>query len=456
MKHKPVSIKNIFIRKMAYSAILQMLVLAIFLLLSQKYVSSYQNSELTNILIINDSFSLDEITKYVLLKNQNALDLALLNISQERKLDNIKFISPENIRLFKAKCVNIKSDRRLCRNENNFFSGITSIKNNNKLLGFIVASKQYNSFFSLPTTHGLIFIIIIVFVIYIFNSIFLLLSMRKIIARDTKFLIEFIQTLPKDHSFDLSLIRIEEYKKIARKFISEHRQILLLQRDTLYSETKKEISEQVAHDIRSPIAAINTIVSTLNNIPEKKINLIKNSVKRINDIANNLLLNSKDPKYDVSSQVITRPELMYSLLANLIIEKKYEYHNSDINITLDVSQNAYKCFATINDIQFNRILSNIINNSIDAINRSGSVKILLRADSEFVYINIEDDGCGIPADVLPKIMDRGFSFNKTHGTGLGLFYTDQYIKQLNGIIDIYSKENVGTRITITLPRTKMI
>ncbi|MDI9819225.1 MULTISPECIES: HAMP domain-containing sensor histidine kinase [unclassified Legionella] len=455
MKSKSLSIKNVFFRKMGCSAIFQIIFLSIFLILSQQFITKYQNNEIRESLIINDTFSLEEITQYVLLNNQNALDLALLNLAQERKMDHIKFVPARDIRLDSLNCSGKKNIEGICHKKGNFFMGVTRIENRDKTLGFVLSEKKYKAFFSIPVTKGLVFIIAIVLIIYIFNTLFILLSMRKIIAKDTKNLIDYIHDLKHGISPNLSVISITEYKDIAQRFINEHEQILFLQQDKLYYETKKEISEQVAHDIRSPIAAINAIVSTLENVPKEKLYLIKNSADRINDIANNLLLNSGNHSSDVIHNIDdAHPELIYKMLDNLVYEKRYEYKDLDINITLNSNKEDKNCYSLVNSVKFIRVMSNLINNSVDAIKGSGNIGIVLKADNDFVNIILTDNGCGIPENILPHICNRGFSFNREKNSGLGLFFANQYINQINGCMEINSVVNNGTIITIKLIRTQ--
>ena len=94
-----------------------------------------------------------------------------------------------------------------------------------------------------------------------------------------------------------------------------------------------------------------------------------------------------------------------------------------------------------------------INNSIEAVNSSGSIVISLTCTATHVEIIIEDDGCGIPSDILPKVTEQGFSFNKENGAGFGLSYTKQYLEQINGTMHIHSEEKIGTKITISLLRS---
>ena len=223
--------------------------------------------------------------------------------------------------------------------------------------------------------------------------------------------------------------------------------------------TKKQLGEitaQVAHDIRSPLTTLNMVMSDMLSIPENKRIMIKSACKRINDIANNLLYQSQDN--DISNHIAsvdntTSPELIYFILENIVTEKNYEYQGRSFKIILDGYEETASCFSNINLTVFKRILSNIINNSVEALNPDGYVCIQLSCDEGFVDITIQDNGCGIPPAVLPNITEDGFSYGKETGTGCGLFHAKQHIEQMHGSLVISSDVDVGTTVRIRLLRT---
>lgn len=459
MKNNSYSIKTIFFKKMGYSAIIQFFVFALILVLAKNYIQHNQLNSLSENLIISDSFTMDEIGRYHLLGNKYALDLELYNLENERKLDSIKFIQQSNkvetTGLGSCQSIN-NGNYKICKTVDGQFAGITAIKQDGKILGYVVAKKQYSSLFSLPVSYGLLLILLTVVGIFLFNFLFLFLSMRKKIENTTGYLLDFISSHQENHEIDISKIDIAEYRKIANKFIDEHTEITNMQKERAYYEVRKNIAEQVAHDIRSPLAAINTAVSDVSSIPENKRIMIRNASKRINDIANNLLLQSKNNFNEPNNPNVGTdifPELIFVVLDNIVAEKRYEYYKSQVNIQLNVSNCSYNCFSNINLASFKRVLSNLINNSIEASNLNGSVTICLKCNDSTVDISIEDNGCGIPQDVLPKVTEQGFSYNKKNGAGFGLSYAKQYIEKLGGKILIHSEINVGTTVTIRLLRS---
>jgi signal transduction histidine kinase len=443
MKNKSHSIKNIFITRMAYSAIIQFVIFVFILMFVREYFHN-QISSFSKNLIINDSFTSEEIGRYHLLNNKDALDLVLLNIGNERKLDSIKFIPFPHYIEDLGSCEDKKSGNFTCKSKSGQLSGVTVLKNNGSILGYVVAKKLHNSIYAIPTSYSLLLILVIVVGIFLFNFLFLFLSMRKKIASNTEHLLHFISSHKANNTVNFSKIKIDEYIQIAHKFIDKHNEIINLQQEKAFYEAKKNLAEQLAHDIRSPLTAINIAVFDVSSISENKRIMIRNASNRINDIANNLLLQSKDtlPESQITHKNINNsPELIFVVIDAIVSEKRYEYYSTGLNLELKSSEDSYGCFSLIDLGYFKRILSNLINNSIEAIDQDGSILISVTCNDSQIEIIIEDDGCGIPSDILPKVTNLGFSFNKKEGAGIGLSYVKQHLHSMNGTIKIESEES---------------
>ncbi len=95
------------------------------------------------------------------------------------------------------------------------------------------------------------------------------------------------------------------------------------------------LTAQVVHDIRSPLAAINTALSDVKSVPEDKRIMIRNAANRINDIANNLLLQSKNDFFNSqnsNSESSDSAELIFVVLDNIVAEKRYEHYKTNVTL----------------------------------------------------------------------------------------------------------------------------
>ena len=102
--------------------------------------------------------------------------------------------------------------------------------------------------------------------------------------------------------------------------------------------------------------------------------------------------------------------------------------------------------------QINQVFLNLISNAAQATGDSGVIVLRTVLDGANVRVEIEDNGSGIPADVLPKIFDPFFTTKKVgEGTGLGLSIAYKIISEHGGRIEVDSVIGRGTRFIVTLP-----
>jgi signal transduction histidine kinase len=95
-----------------------------------------------------------------------------------------------------------------------------------------------------------------------------------------------------------------------------------------------------------------------------------------------------------------------------------------------------------------RILSNIINNAIEALGNEGSIEIELTESARHLSIVIQDDGPGMSQDTLHKALNAHHSHGKKDGHGLGLKHAQEQLAKFGGSLAINSEVGNGTRVTI--------
>lgn len=206
------------------------------------------------------------------------------------------------------------------------------------------------------------------------------------------------------------------------------------------------LAKQVAHDIRSPLAALDLAMTDLDVIDERRKTLIKSAYRRINDIANNLLTKNSSEKREVR-----KPFLLQDLMLSIVSEKRLFIGNKNIEIRTNLD-NLRDEFANINRVELERIISNLVNNSIEAFNDEGGlIEIFSKVDTN-VTLSICDNGPGIPSDILKDLGKKGVS-TKTQsnlGRGLGLFHAMNTVRSWGGDVHITSSRE-GTNVTVTFP-----
>jgi hypothetical protein len=261
----------------------------------------------------------------------------------------------------------------------------------------------------------------------------------------------FIFCLTLDRFFTQIVHAINEYK---RKIILSAQQTVSIQ-----------IASQIAHDIRSPLASLQAVIHNAKGLDEESRALVITSASRIRDIASNLLsknrtsesidlLTSFEPTCDafIPSIEAMSIELLATLIESIIAEKRALYRERhDININCSIPVEFQSLFVNLQPTEFNCILSNLINNSVEAIERTGEINILLTTADEQAILSIKDNGKGIPEHLLSKVIERGGTFGKNDGNGLGLSHAVATIKQWGGSLNLDSTIGEGTTVTLLIP-----
>lgn len=281
--------------------------------------------------------------------------------------------------------------------------------------------------------------------------------------------LEMLSAVGENRVQDLEKLSKRDHESREIKLISDS--ILKMAKDLQHYQELKvqerlmEQASQVAHDIRSPIAALGMVVSTLSNIPEDKRITIRGSLARIKDIANNLLEKSKqkNPTSHINDKHAIEAtkndeepysnQLLSSAVDVLVSEKRMQYRSRlGLEIETILEADSYGLFSHIQLNGFKRILSNLIDNSVDSVKERGQIKVTIVPKQGFVVVSVLDNGSGIPSEILPKLAAKGFSYGKKSGNGLGLYHAKTTITKWGGDLQIESEVGNGTCIELFLTR----
>ncbi|TBR21238.1 HAMP domain-containing histidine kinase [bacterium] len=237
-----------------------------------------------------------------------------------------------------------------------------------------------------------------------------------------------------------------------------HEEAVQHRMDVAVRKNLSELASQVAHDIRSPLVALDSIVGEASHIQEDKRLVVRSAVGRIRDIANTLLEKHREAPAGEAPEAApdaTSPSLLSSLIDPLITEKRVKFRPR-IGVEIDAPWDAasYGLFARVEPVEFKRAVSNLIDNAVEAIpeGRTGTVLVSVAAQADAILVRVKDDGRGIPADLLPRLGAKGESHGKPNGSGLGLYHAKTCAEAWGGRLEIVSKEGRGTTVAISLPQ----
>jgi signal transduction histidine kinase len=232
------------------------------------------------------------------------------------------------------------------------------------------------------------------------------------------------------------------------------------EREAKFSALGKQAA-QVAHDIRSPLAAMDSITKEIDQLPEEKRLILRSAVGRIRDIANDLIERNRQlPKAGAAEASGEKPkpgeflpQLLSTLVEPVVTEKRLQFR-SKLGVEIDsrLEAGSYGLFASVQPSDFKRALSNLMNNAVEAMDKKGSVIVSMTAEDGRVSIRVRDNGKGIPPEVLARLGKRGETFGKSGGSGLGVYYAKDMAEHWGGSLEIRSEVGKGTEVEMKLPR----
>src|SRR5690606_37333145 len=125
---------------------------------------------------------------------------------------------------------------------------------------------------------------------------------------------------------------------------------------------------------------------------------------------NNLLEKYRPENDKKNSQLSGRREkstFQISLaLQEIVSEKKYEFYNRNVEFKVTINPAGYLTFIYAEEASFKRMISNLINNAVEALkDKSGLVNLILDVEDALIKITVEDNGKGMPEHIVDKVMN---------------------------------------------------
>lgn len=204
------------------------------------------------------------------------------------------------------------------------------------------------------------------------------------------------------------------------------------------------ITRTLGHNLRSPLAALKSFHElTRDRLTDNETDILE-AIQSSIDTMTERLVDQKVDSTPVETADISKG------ISNLIAVKRLEYSkNHQIKIESDIEQGL---MAILNRDELKTILSNLINNSIEARKPDSplTISILAKKLHDRAIIRVKDDGCGISQELLSKVFNYGIT-SKSQGKGCGLAHAKETIISWSGEISINSLEGQFTEVTIMLP-----
>lgn len=217
-----------------------------------------------------------------------------------------------------------------------------------------------------------------------------------------------------------------------------------------------EMAAGVAHEINNPLTifslhlrSMDKLLQNMDHPPEKffeNIEKCRQNIDRIAKIINGLKLFSRDSSADAFEKC-----QIGKIVGDALDVTEAKQRKFNVNVSTSLPQGDFPLMAQ--PIQLTQVLTNLISNSIDAIENLSEKWIRVNASKseKGIIISVTDSGHGIPDEVAQKILDPFFTTKEINrGTGLGLSLSSQMIKRHGGSL-YYNKLSPNTEFIIELP-----
>ena len=224
---------------------------------------------------------------------------------------------------------------------------------------------------------------------------------------------------------------------------------------------RRDLTHNITHELRTPIAAARAATEVLRSTPEIAQNealreeylaMTHSELDRLSVMVDSILRSSLDDE----SPVVLRPESvdLQSVVDEVVASLRLKYSSLQIDFSSTIAEGTS---VWVDMASLRTIVLTLVDNSIKY--SDGVPKILIKAVSteEKVSFSIEDEGIGIAPSEQRRVFDKFYRISSAYrqdsqGYGLGLYHVRTHVERSGGDVKLESMPQRGTHITITLPK----
>jgi signal transduction histidine kinase len=222
-----------------------------------------------------------------------------------------------------------------------------------------------------------------------------------------------------------------------------HKDVLLKTKLATIGETASVLT----HEMRNPLASIKLALSGLQGSEmgereHRRVELVLGEVDRLNSLLSETL------DYVRPVKLSLKPVDLLQLLIMIINQQRPVIEQKSIHFDLKGCDN---CTAMhIDEAQIHQVFLNLIKNAVEATPADGEISAVMSREEEALTVVITNGGDLLSEEVLQKAFDLFFT-TKSKGTGLGLGLVKRVVEEHGGSVELFSNQQVGTRVTLRFP-----
>lgn len=231
--------------------------------------------------------------------------------------------------------------------------------------------------------------------------------------------------------------RLMEENKDAKQIISQ----LLENHHTSVS--------MIAHEIRNPLTLVSSSLQII-EAQHPEVKEFNNWPQTMEDVEFMCSLLNELSSFNNSSTLHHSVFSIERLLKNIAVSFAIALDAEDSGIEFTSRIVPGMGDFTGDKIKLEQVVLNLLRNAKEAVGEDGRISLTAEQQKDTVIIRCQDNGCGIPEDIMDTIFDPFVTY-KENGTGLGLSSSKQIVEAHGGTIYAESSPETGTVFTVTLP-----
>jgi signal transduction histidine kinase len=224
---------------------------------------------------------------------------------------------------------------------------------------------------------------------------------------------------------------------------------------------RRDFVANASHELKTPTAAIQLLAESAETAAAdgdvdqalRFVSQMSGEARRLRQLVLDLLdLSRLESRPEADALTDVRAAVALGLTAH-----RPAADRNGLSLTADMAAvEGTDVFARLEPTDLAIVLDNLLSNAV-AYTEHGGVTVSVRAEGDRVVIAVEDTGAGIPADALPRVFERFYRVDRARsresgGTGLGLSLVKHVVSRVGRELTIDSTIDVGTTVTLRLPR----
>jgi PAS domain S-box-containing protein len=227
--------------------------------------------------------------------------------------------------------------------------------------------------------------------------------------------------------------------------------------------SRSEFLANMSHELRTPLNAVIGFSQIIESGIFGKVEVPQymDYIKHIQESGFDLLAKIEDlleiANIDAGRVALTKDEVHVNDIFRLVMDAQ-NHHAAAAKITLSASDQQQDILLYVDRLKLQHILGHLVSNAIKFTPKNSVITLSASLTNQGVELIVRDNGAGIPEDKLNIILaalkeDNYWTMNNaSHGIGLGLALTREFVGLHGGHVSVTSNATDGTQITITLPR----